>query len=330
MHKLVKEKIAFDDNTGIAMPKLYPSGLWARTEVIGGYDLHVNPNGKSSLGEVIFKQHNVVPIGGVSYVMQKLFDVPETQITIPTLYDLNGIGLANSLPMGQQKGDTYYLSPSKPTDNYHRYPVYRPGHYVQLFGVGNTGVSENDVNVYKPDYRENAITISRVTTDNQSITGTMLPFRYTDGQLSITERRQYFGVKTDTNGIKGYYLKRFDQDPVIKHAWKTGEDYDELELIKDSEVWTNLNGINSVESFAEIILKITKKDIKEWYIKEENEDGTRINTIALFDGEYVKDPNNQADDGDYRDVRMFSKLVIHPEYLNLNKELDIIYRVYGS
>ena len=50
----------------------------------------------------------------------------------------------------------------------------------------------------------------------------------------------------------------------------------------------------------------------------------RINTIALFSGEYV------AASGDYRDIRLFSKLNIPTEYLSLNKDLNIIYRVYTS
>jgi hypothetical protein len=80
--------------------------------------------------------------------------------------------------------------------------------------------------------------------------------------------------------------------------------------------------MNAVESFTEIVLKVSKKDIKEWFIHLEQEDRTRINTIALFNGQY----NNN----DYRDVRLFSKLCINPEYLNLSKDLNIIYRVYGA
>jgi hypothetical protein len=86
----------------------------------------------------------------------------------------------------------------------------------------------------------------------------------------------------------------------------------------------NREGTNVVESFTEIVLKVSKKDIKEWFINLEQEDRTRINTIALFNGEYV------PDSGDYRDVRLFSKLCINPEYLDKSKDLNIIYRVYGS
>jgi hypothetical protein len=325
MNKIVlKDRTALNRDE-VLMPSLQPGGLWAKTEVIGGYgDVNINPNGKSSLGEEIFRTHNIVPIGGVSYIMQQAFEIPETQISIPTLYDQTGIGLANSTPPSEK-----FVSPDR--DNWYRSVMYRYGHCVQLFGVGITATAENDISIYKPDYRENSIKLSKVTTDRLTVTGTMLPFRYTTEQLSRTERRQYFGKKKDEYGFTGYYLKKFNQDPVIKHTWKTGEDYEDEVLVSSSEVWTNTSGINAVESFTEIFLKIGKKDIKEWFnIRLEQPDRTRINTIALFDGQFVKDINNQADDGDYRDVRMFSKLVINPEYLNLNKDLNIIYRVYGA
>lgn len=317
--KLVNDKLSFNDQ--IDLPQMSSHGLWARTEVIGGYgDVNLNPLGKSTLGETCFRQSNIVPIGGVSYVMEQLFGVGEKQIDIPTLYEENGIGLPNSAP---------------PTESYKtpdgtKSIIYRYGHCVQLFGIGITGTAENDISVYKPDYREKSIALTKVNTDGLTVTGTMLPFRYTAETLNSNERKQYFGKKKDSNGITGYYLKKFESDPVIKHIWKTGEDVESETLIPSSDVWTNASGLNAVETFTEIILKIGKKDVKEWFVNLEQEDRTRINTIALFNGQFVKDASNAADYGDYRDVRLFSKLCINPEYLNLSKDLNIIYRVYGA
>ena len=135
-NKLIKDKISLTDKTS-------PSGgLWARTEVIGGYgEVNINPFGKSTLGEVCFRNHNIVPIGGVSYVMQNIFGVNETQINIPTLYEETGIGYQNSTPATE----TY----ASPTGN--KSIIYRYGHLVQLYGVGITGTAENDISIYKPD-----------------------------------------------------------------------------------------------------------------------------------------------------------------------------------
>lgn len=323
MSKIVRDKILLNDKIshGIDMPKLSGNGLWARTEVIGGYgDFIMNPYGKSSLGEQCFGTHNIVPIGGVSYAFEKIFGVPEKQIVVPTMYEENGIGTANSMPSTET-----YMSPDRTVS-----VLYRAGHFVQLFGVGITGTAENDVTIYHPDYREKGINLSKVNADGLTVTGTMLPFRYTAETLNSKERRQYFGKKKDEKGFTGYYLKRFEGDAVIKHIWKTGEDVEDETLVSSSDVWENISGLNAVESFVEIFLKVSKKDVKEWFIDLEQEDRTRINTIALFNGEFIKDETNAADFGDYRDVKLFSKLCINPEYLNLSKDLNIIYRVYGA
>ena len=88
--------------------------------------------------------------------------------------------------------------------------------------------------------------------------------------------------------------------------------------------------MTAVESFTECVLRITKKDVKEWFISIGQEDRTRITTIALFNGRFVKNTSDPGDYGDYQDVRMFSKLNIPTEYLSLTKDLNIIYRVYTN
>lgn len=311
-NEILKDNLSVKD-------KIAP-GLWARTEILGGYDLITKPNGMTSLGETLFTTHNIVPIGGVSYVMQNVFGIQETQIEIPTLYAETGIGVADSLA---------------PTDTYKKpggygTPVYRYGHFNQLFAVGITGSGENDVTVYNPDYREKGIAMSTVSSDGLTIKGTMIPFRYTADTLDASDRLKYFGKKKDESGVTAYYLKRFEGDAVIKHIWKTGEDTEEETLVSSSEIWTNTSGLNAIESFTEIVLKITKEDVKEWFVNLEQEDRARINTIAIFNGEYVINEEDPNDFGDYRDCRLFSKYCMNPEYLNLNKDLTFIYRIYGS
>ena len=296
--------------------------MWAKTEVlVSNGDVIFNPNGKSHFAAdcPFTRSENMVVIGGCEYVHNLLFGVKCDQFEIPTLYDEEGIGLANS---------------TVPTDTY-KTPngdvaiLYRPGHLVQLFGVGITGTAENDITVYPVDYREKNITLSKVNEDGLTVTGTMLPFRFTSETLDAGERKKYFGKKVNEDGITGYYLKRFESDPVIKHIWKTGEDVEEETLVSSTDIWENTSGLNAVETFTEIILKVTKKDIKEFFIYNEQEDRTRINTIALFNGQFVQDETDPSDTGDYRDVRLFSKLCIPTEYLTLEKDLNIIYRVYS-
>lgn len=324
--RLFKDQLFLSERTitPIRMPNvnIKPSTLWKRTEVIGSYEPPIrNPYGKSSFGEVLFVEENTVPIGGVQCGMQHIFGVKDQQIDVPTLYAENGIGLPDSGPID----DVTYLTPDG-----EKTPVYRYGHHVQLFGAGITGTAENDITVHPVDYREKSINMSFATSDGLTLTGLMLPLRYTAETLSQEDRRMYFGKKMDDEGITGYYLKRFESDPEIKHIWKTGDDVEEETLVSSSEVWQNDVGRNAIESFTETIFKFSKKDIKEWFAYLGQEDRCRINTIALFDGYYERNLDDPTDFGDYRDVRLFSKLNIPTEYLVLNKDLYIIYRVYGS
>lgn len=297
-------------------------GMWARTEVIGGFGDFVraqSPFGKSTLTDISWHDENMVVIGGVQYTMENIFGEKGEQIPIPTLYSESGIGHPDSLPPTES-----FDTPDGPKN-----VVYRYGNKVWLFGVGITGTAENDVTVHPVDYREKSIFINKVTTDGLTLKGTMVPFRYTAAQLNEIERKQYFGKKQDADGVTGYYLKRFEQDAQIKHIWKTGEDVEDETLVSSSDVWENNAGTNAVETFTEFFLRVTKKDIKEYFISLEQKDRTRINTIALFSGEFYRNGEDDID-GDYRDVRLFSKLNIPIEFLSLNKDLNIIYRVYGS
>ena len=307
------------------------SGIWAKTEILcSNGEVINNPTGKSSFapGCPFTKSKNMVPIGGVEYVFEKIFGVAGTQFEVPTLYTEAGIGKPNSLP----PAETYRIPDTEKGLMQTKNIVYRHGHLVQLFGIGITGTAENDITVYPVDYREKSITLSRVTKDGLSLKGTMVPFRYTAEQLSSVERQRYFGKKAEDDGNTAYYLKRFESDPVIKHVWVTGEDYEDGDerLVSSSEVWDNTVGTNTVESFTEIILKVSKKDVKEWFVNLEQEDRTRINTIALFNGRFVKNDDDPTDYGDYEDVRLFSKLNIPVEFLSLSKDLNIIYRIYGA
>jgi hypothetical protein len=294
-----------------------------KTEILFGHGYKDNPMGKSTLDEVLFTTHNIVPLGGVSFVFGKLFEANDS-ITVPTLYDQKGIGIPNStVPT-----ETYYSPDGEedPSGNRVRRIKYYQGNYVQLFGVGITGTSENDISIYKPDYRENTIEIDKTISDLGEVTGQMLPFRYTAEDLTTAEQMKYFGKKSFEGGITGYYLKRFETDAVIKHIWNTGADIDDEVMLTDEDAWTNTttSSTNSVESFTEMYLQINKKDLKEFFESIDEEDKCRFNTMALFTGRYVREED------DFEDVKLFSKLCINPEFMTLTKDLDCIYRIYGA
>lgn len=365
MDKVISDRLNISDNKPrrIPMPdfpaemKNNPT-LWRKTEVLcSNGDVILNPKGKSSFApDAPFTvSTNMVPWGGVQYVMEQLFGI-KGSINIPTLYDVTDasndgvthygtyekpVGAPNSQNITIDDANCTYTTPRSYISGKNKNIVpYRMGHIVQLFGMGITGTAENDITVYPVNYREYCIdsTIASEDETMQPIQGTMVPFRYTNTQLTMTsERPKYFGKVMDSNGIISYYLKTFEDTPIIKHCWKLSEDdeYEETNvddnLVSEEDFLINTRSLNNVESFTEIILKISKKDAKEWFAAIGQEDRARINTIALFSGRYVTNYEGAIDhDGDFEDVMLFSKLNIPVEYLTLSKDLNIIYRVYGA
>lgn len=325
---LLKDNLSLKkDNINISKP-----GLWARTEVIVGRGYHSNRMGKSYLDEVDFTKENTVPIGGVQYALEQIFGInasaKSSSIQVPNMYNTLGIGAPDVTPVTQYKIPKLNDQGAQVINTV----TYDPGHFVQLFGVGVTGTAENNITVHKVGYRENSIEMS-ISTSDGTLDGSMYPFRFTESILSEVDRQKYFGKKLDlSSGKTGYYLKRFEQDPEIKHIWKTSDTMDtedEIPLTQDS-VW-DYSRDDAVESFIECHLRITKNDIKEYFDYLEMPESCRINCIALFNGIYTESAMADGDQfGDYANVRLFSKLNIPTEHLSLQKDLEIIYRIYGS
>lgn len=304
-------------------------GLWADTEIIIGHGYHDGGYGKSYLDEKIDIVKNTVPICGVQTAMQYLFGV-KGPIEVPTLYDSNGIGHPN-IDVDEKYN---YLKPNHSDEHdpmsgstLNR-PLYNTGHHVHLFGVGVTGTAENNITVHKVGYREMSIDM------NGEPNGIMYPLRYTASELDGSEKTKYFGKKyDDATGATGYYLKRFENEPQIKHIWKTQDNMDsDNEILVDNDNLHDNTRNDAIQSFTEMHLQITKKDLKEFFRDKLNQpESCRFNCIALYDGYYTEQGKSDNDlFGDYANVRLFSKLNIPTEHLSLQKDLEIIYRVYGS
>lgn len=268
-------------------------GLWARTQILGGYDRYTDRSGISQLGEVVFSRENMVPIGGVQYVMERLFEVSGS-ITIGYLNSSSAMGYGSQAITPAPSGQ-----------------VYPGGHKVCLFGVGIGGAASNSTSAYDVRYNETNL-------------ANPVPFKFTDN-LTGTDIGKYYGKKQMTVGDvtkDAYYLKAFDSDPTIKHLWKDGVDYEDGTEV-DSSVFTSTR-TDGIQTFTEILMTITKDDLKGWFEANGNIEEMRINEIALFSGYY------NSIDMDYERIMMFSKLNIPTEPLSVSKDLNIIYRVFGS
>ena len=287
------------------------TGLWARTEVIVGYDRHKTNKG-SYLGKELFRKSNIVPIGGVQYVMEKLFNVAG-QVSTGYISDPDAdfnFGATTNAALNT----SFPIAP------------YSVEHCVCLFGVGTGGAPENSTSASDALYNERTLVQP-------------VPFRvvYPDDvnfpALTATESAMYWGKKSmdvlgDLEGsVTAYYLKKFDTDPEIIHLWRDNVDPDEDGTnVTDggaNAVFSSAR-TESIESFTEINLTISKKDLKQYFSAIGMPESARINELALYCAEIDKAA------GDYSNIKLFSKLNFQTEPLSTTKDMEIIYRVYGS
>lgn len=293
-------------------------GIWARTEIIVGYERHRTPDKGSYLDKVLFTTSNMVPIGGVQYVMEKLFNVAG-QVNTGYISDPDF-----PFSFGAET-DTSLNTIINPVTQQPIAP-YSPQHHVCLFGVGTGGAPENSISATDVEYNERSLVQP-------------IPFRLVSSEdpdnypaLTFTEQNMYWGKRVydelgDVSSVTAYYLKEFDTDPEIIHLWRDNPDPDEdgtnVTESGASSVFSSVR-TEGIESFTEINLTISKKDLKQYFTAVGMPESARINELALYCAE------KDAARGDYTNIKLFSKLNFQTEPLSTTKDMEIIYRVYGS
>ena len=247
-------------------------------------------------GEYIFKGlKNKVIIPGSGLIARKLFDVTNPEVT-PSY---------NSV-IGDMYTPTVDTAPSESIGTV----ATKDNHKILLFCVGLDGCGDQNSQVYPVDYKK------WIAPDK------LVPFRYqlTTTDLSDELRETYFGrtlVGTGSNQRYAYYFKRFDSEP------KFVQQYVDSTAVT-SDVYTN-NKADSAESYVEINLKITKQDIRDYFIATVGIDEARINTISLCSA-YPVEENGYVY---FKDIRPVTKLNIPNESLiDVSKGIDIIYHIY--
>lgn len=316
-NKIVNDKLSIND-----INSHNRSGLICKTEVIGSYSpIKHNPYGKSSfLGEELFTTHNMVTIGGVQTMFEQLFNVKGT-VQIPTLYASSNpkIGVADSTT--SDKKPEYEGLDVNGVTMYSR--VHHIGNFVQLFGLGYSTSSDNDITVLPVSYTDTSIESSTINNGVQ-VNTIMVPFRVVANPLTGTDATQYFGKQTMDGNYTAYYLKKF-KSQTIKHFYTTGENLSTETPVTNADINTTTSSSGPIESVIEIELNIGVDDVKEYFEKMGNVEKARFTTITTYSGEFVG-----GETKDFRDVRMFSKINIPTEYLSISKDLHILYRIYGT
>lgn len=316
-NKIINDRMSINDKNSYNR-----SGLICKTEVIGSYSpVKHNPYGKSSfLGEELFTTHNMVTIGGVQTMFEQLFNV-NGGLHIPTLYSASNpkIGVADSTP-SDRKPEFQGLNVSG-ISSYSR--VHHTGNFVQLFGLGYSTSTDNDITVLPVSYTDTLIESSNISNGVQ-VNTIMTPFRVVANPLIGADACEYFGKQTMDGNYTAYYLKKF-KSQTMKHFYTTGENLSVETPLTAADINATTSSSGPVESVVEIEMNISANDVKEYFEKMGSIEKARFTTITTYSGEFVG-----GEAKDFRDVRMFSKINIPTEYLSINKDLHILYRIYGT
>lgn len=239
-------------------------------------------------GEKLFEEENQIVLGGALFILEKIFNV-EAPIDVAYLNDIMGICVNNPI-------DELYPKETK----------------VCLFGVGIGGCGDASRSVVDVKYYEREIF-------------DMIPFRITDDEMTGSDANKYWFKRYEADGKTSYFLKSFEHEPEIKVLWKDGEEGED-----GSEVATGVHTTSRtepIETFVEMILKINKKDCREFFEMNGDIEAARVNSIGLFTGILS---TNEKGVPEYKQVKLFSKLNIPNEMLVLSKDITIVYRIYTS
>lgn len=239
-------------------------------------------------GDQLFEEENQIVLGGALFILEKVFNV-ESSLFVEYLNDI--MGIANENPIEEK---------------------YPKDTCVCLFGVGTGGCGDASTSVVDVKYYEREIF-------------DMVPFRVSDEEMKGADLDKYWFKRPEADGKTSYFLKSFEQEPEIKVLWKDGEEGED-----GSEVDGNVHNTSRtepIETFVEMILKINKKDVREYFEINGDIESARINSIGLFTGNLQTLADGTKD---YKQVKLFSKLNIPNEMLVLSKDITIVYRIYTS
>jgi hypothetical protein len=239
-------------------------------------------------GDKLFETENQIVLGGALFILEKIFNL-EAPINVEYLNDIMGICVNEPI-------EELYPKETK----------------VCLFGVGMGGCGDASRSVVDVKYFEREIF-------------DMIPFRITDDPMTGSDASKYWFKRYEDDGKTSYFLKSFEHEPEIKVLWKDGEEGED-----GSEVASgvhNTSRTEPIETFVEMVLKIDKKDCREYFEINGDIEAARINSIGLFTGILS---TNERGVPEYKQVKLFSKLNIPNEMLVLSKDITIVYRIYTS
>ena len=295
-------------------------------EMIFGNGLHreefINPFGvrdfRMKFEEVLYKDHNIVPIGGYQFAFSKLFNIALDQDTTLRVGDLNDEAPQMKIGVARQN----YISPkynaeipSDPGDDKRLYMnegvMISAMNSVFGFMIGNGGCKEDNKTAIAPNYKNRTLYHA-------------VPFRMSNDGTKIPPYTYYGKAETDAatsgqNQISSWFVKKFDSPkPHIIHAWVTDNE-DEQSYIDDT-IFSSTS-TKGIESYVEINLSVSLDDARGYF--DSANTTPSISEFALVSGWY-----NRNED-DYESIRMFTHFTRPALTLTASDKIQAIYRLYA-
>ena len=306
---LTSDKSSIDNQHRLVGEWIFGRGL----KQIPFIDPYGNKSYRSEFEEELYREHNVVVIGGYQYVFSKLFNIKMDTNTTLRVGNLNDD--APLMKIGVNRGS--YIS-DKYTAETNQNGSFSPNKGVNIsalnhifgFIVGDGGATENNLTVIAPDYKRR--TLFRA-----------VPFRMSNDGSTIDETK-YFGKATTlanntSSSITSYYVKKFDLPaPHIVHAWASTST-EELQTIDDS-VYSSVS-TTPIESYVEMNMSLDKYDIRGFFTTTNSV--PRINEFGLVSGWY--NPEKK----DYEQIVLFSHFTRMSILFDSEDEIKIVYRLYA-
>ena len=265
---------------------------------------HTEVECRNELGELLFKKHNTILMGGRRFTLEKLFNVTSTSSRVVLK---NGTLVEDNTSKDAEDGK----GPAKEK-------------CVCLFGVGDAGATVEFGTVAKPSADETNlyhliplryVPTSEAETVNEDGNGGKLA----NGRYYMTAQM----TEETGQSYTAFYLKTFNEKPIIVLK-SNGAEYNPPTSNNAKYGDSNITyaTADDVDAYVQLSLKINATDVREWYDETKENEQPRINELSLFIGEYNENTK------DYDNVECFSKLTFNNEPLDGTKELNIIYRIY--
>ena len=276
-------------------------------------------------GERIWEPlHNKTVIAGSALTAMKLFDLDRSALNnTPTYEDMLG-GLDNGITSNTTTYPTAVIRDNNSGTVIGSIPDETQRKIIGFcIGQGGAGLDISDV--FDVKYCD------CIAPDN------LIPFRYPLANADDVDETMYKGKKTLTNGRIAYYFKAFANSPnLVQNYVSTIGSFSDS--VNAASVYSNTASADKAQSYVELHLKITKDDIREFFITHKGLENAKINQISLVSAwtktvnitKLNKAGNMVSSEVEYfQDIRPFSVINIPNEIMSdLSKSISCLYTLY--